>query len=74
MNKSYVSVWNESLGSWVAASEHTRARSKRSKSRVVADSIVAALGVIVGCSGVAEADVTNPIGTYGNFVVVTSLP
>ena len=30
MNKSYVSVWNEALGSWVAASENTTARGKRS--------------------------------------------
>jgi autotransporter adhesin len=34
MNKSYVSVWNEALGSWVAASENTVARGKRSN-RVV---------------------------------------
>jgi trimeric autotransporter adhesin len=36
MNKSYISVWNEALGSWVAASENTAARGKRSKTRVVA--------------------------------------
>ncbi|WPG41118.1 ESPR-type extended signal peptide-containing protein [Variovorax sp. EBFNA2] len=29
MNKSYRSIWNESLGAWVAASEATRARGKR---------------------------------------------
>lgn len=31
MNKSYRSIWNESLGAWVAASEITSARGKRSK-------------------------------------------
>ncbi|MGF6601515.1 autotransporter adhesin [Paraburkholderia sp. GAS448] len=45
MNKSYVSVWNEALGSWVAASENTVARGKRSKAKasaVVATALVAA--------------------------------
>jgi autotransporter adhesin len=45
MNKSYVSVWNEALGSWVAASENTAARGKRSKAKVsavVATALVAA--------------------------------
>src|SRR5690554_3383185 len=30
MNKVYRSIWNESLGAWVAASELTSARGKRS--------------------------------------------
>ncbi|QFZ83828.1 hypothetical protein GFK26_14230 [Variovorax paradoxus] len=34
MNKSYRSIWNEALGAWVAASELTSARGKKSKSRV----------------------------------------
>ncbi|WP_218642039.1 ESPR domain-containing protein, partial [Burkholderia sp. SRS-W-2-2016] len=31
MNKSYKSVWNESLGTWVATSELTNSRGKRGK-------------------------------------------
>ncbi|SMG56333.1 YadA-like family protein [Paraburkholderia susongensis] len=54
MNKSYISVWNEALGSWVAASEHTVARGKRSKSRAVAGA-VATVVVLAGLSGAASA-------------------
>ncbi|RZF30340.1 hypothetical protein EVC45_07595 [Paraburkholderia sp. UYCP14C] len=36
MNKSYISIWNEALGSWVAASENAVARGKRSKATVFA--------------------------------------
>ncbi|MBB5462266.1 ESPR-type extended signal peptide-containing protein, partial [Paraburkholderia sp. Cpub6] len=70
MNKSYVSIWSEALGSWVAASEHTARRGKRSKSRCVMGSVGIALGVIAGYSGSAAAlGVTNPVANYGNFVI-----
>ncbi|MGF6967405.1 autotransporter adhesin [Paraburkholderia sp. WC7.3g] len=72
MNKSYVSIWSEALGSWVAASEHTARRGKRSKSRCVMGSIGVALGVIAGYSGNAAANVTNPIGAYGNIAINNS--
>ena len=36
MNKTYRSLWNESLGAWVAASEITSAGGKRSGTRVEA--------------------------------------
>ncbi|MGF6963345.1 hypothetical protein OKW43_000350 [Paraburkholderia sp. WC7.3g] len=45
MNKSYVSIWSEALGSWVAASENTVTRGKLNKARVcavVATAVVAA--------------------------------
>jgi len=32
MNKSYKSVWNEALGAWVAVSENSVARGKKSRS------------------------------------------
>ncbi|MGF6651158.1 autotransporter adhesin [Paraburkholderia youngii] len=35
MNKSYISVWNEALGSWVAACENSKTRGKRGKSKAV---------------------------------------
>ncbi|MEJ8812242.1 YadA-like family protein [Variovorax ureilyticus] len=59
MNKSHRSLWNESLGAWVAASELTRARGKRSSARVVAATILAA-AALGGLSGAASAAV---IGT-----------
>ncbi|MBN3805707.1 hypothetical protein GXB81_22010 [Paraburkholderia sp. Ac-20336] len=60
MNKSYKSVWNEALGAWVAASEHTVARGKRSKSTVssvLASAVVAVAGVSAA-SGVFAAPYT----------------
>ncbi|MDH6147912.1 ESPR-type extended signal peptide-containing protein [Paraburkholderia sp. WSM4179] len=45
MNKSYRTIWNEALGSWVAASENAAARGKRNKAKVcavVATAVVAA--------------------------------
>ncbi|VTU37889.1 Adhesin YadA precursor [Variovorax sp. PBL-H6] len=47
MNKSYRTVWNEALGAWVAASEITKARGKRSRSSAV----VAAAVVLVALGG-----------------------
>ena len=52
MNKSYRSIWNEALGAWVAASELTSGRGKKSSSRVLA---VAAIALVaagqVGAGG-----------------------
>jgi len=50
MNKSYISVWSEATGTWVAAPEFASARGKRSKARVVAGVAVAS---ILGCLGMA---------------------
>ncbi|MGF6381082.1 autotransporter adhesin [Paraburkholderia atlantica] len=52
MNKSYKSVWNESRGTWVATSELTTSRGKRSKATAIA-SVAAAL--FVGIVGSAQA-------------------
>ena len=56
MNKSHRSLWNESLGAWVAASELTCTRGKRGGARVVAAAIVA-VAALGGLSGVASAAV-----------------
>ena len=48
MNKSHRSIWNESLGAWVAASEITSARGKRSRS---SKTIIAGLGASLLFSG-----------------------
>ena len=50
MNKSYRSIWNESLGAWVAVSELTKARGKRSKSAVALAAAVLIAGSGVGWS------------------------
>ncbi|WP_260326555.1 ESPR-type extended signal peptide-containing protein, partial [Paraburkholderia atlantica] len=67
MNKSYVSVWNEALGSWVAASENTVARGKRSKAKVITAAV--ALSLVAGYSGIAFGYVANAVPKYGNLVV-----
>ena len=50
MNKSYRSIYNESLGAWVAASEITSARGKKSsssKKTALASGAILALGVLM---------------------------
>ena len=42
MNKSYKTIWNESLGAWVAASELATGRGKSSRSRKAARAVLAA--------------------------------
>lgn len=42
MNKSYKTIWNESLGAWVAASELATGRGKSSRSRTAARAVLAA--------------------------------
>ncbi|NUY30603.1 adhesin [Paraburkholderia sp. JPY303] len=68
MNKSYISIWNEALGSWVAASENMSVRGKRSKSRTVAGTIATAL-VLAGMSGTAaSAVIGTPVeATNGSY-------
>ncbi|WP_143752325.1 ESPR domain-containing protein, partial [Burkholderia sp. SRS-W-2-2016] len=55
MNKSYITVWNEVSGSWVAAPEFASARGKRSKGRMQR-SVAAALalaGVVLAGGGLS---------------------
>lgn len=70
MNKSYRTVWNEALGAWVAASEITKARGKRSRSGavVVAAAVLVALG---GASG-ARAQALGGGGVIGTPTSVTT--
>jgi trimeric autotransporter adhesin len=55
MNKVYKSVWNESIGAWVAVSENSPARGKRSGR--VAKAVIAS-AVTVGAAGGVSAHVT----------------
>ncbi|AME24528.1 ESPR-type extended signal peptide-containing protein [Burkholderia sp. PAMC 26561] len=61
MNKTYKSVWNESLGAWVAASELSRARGKKSGS--IAKAMLAS-AVTLGTAGVASASVSLDGGGF----------
>lgn len=48
MNKSYKTVWNESLSAWVAVSEIGGVRGKRSRNRKTAAAVAAALMLTMG--------------------------
>ena len=61
MNKSYRSVWNQALGAWVAVSEITAARGKRSSG-------VATVLVAVGLSGLAAGATAQTIDYANNDV------
>ena len=63
MNKSYRSIWNESLGAWVAVSEVASARGKRSKRSVVGAAVAL---VIAAGAGAAHAQYTGGQSNYGN--------
>jgi hypothetical protein len=64
MNKSYRSVWNESLGAWVATSELTMSRGKRSKAKVVAGAATVLMAVTAWAPA-AHAQVTVGTGHRG---------
>ncbi|RYF69468.1 MAG: hypothetical protein EOO22_16045, partial [Comamonadaceae bacterium] len=59
MNKSYRSIWNESLGAWVAASEITSARGKKSQGGRMRNvvRVSAIMGAIALMTGSVWADV-----------------
>jgi len=67
MNKSYKSVWNESTGTWVAASELTtgRSKSKRAKNAISKAILtqIAVGGMSLAGAGIAMADDTVKSGT-----------
>ncbi|MGF6803359.1 autotransporter adhesin [Paraburkholderia youngii] len=73
MNKSYKSVWNESRGTWVATSELTTSRGKRSKSSAIA-SVAAALFVVgQGLVGSAQAETAHYAAGEGAVAGVEKL-
>lgn len=57
MNRSYRTIWNESLGAWVASSEVTAARGKKCRTRTLASSsaLAAALAVTALIPSLASA-------------------
>lgn len=67
MNSTYKSIWNESLGAWVATSELCKARGKRSSSSVLA----AGLLIAVVCGGASSAWATDECGVVASGGTVT---
>ena len=67
MNKSYRSVWNESLGAWVAASEITSGRGKKSRSgrTAIAATAIALLGMAGAVQG--QQKINDGTGTGGSL-------
>lgn len=69
MNKSYRTVWNEVLGAWVAVSEATRTRGKRSRCAVLAGAALLAATsaaqaqnvTLTGANGVLGGDICNSV-------------
>ena len=61
MNKIYKSIWNEQTGTYVAVSENTKARGKRSSSALLASAILAAV------VGTAQAQETITVGNEESF-------
>lgn len=70
MNRIYKTVWNEQTGTFVATSEITRSRSKRSGKVAAATALAAALSY----GGVAMAQVDSVSGTAGEIVVTPGGP
>jgi autotransporter adhesin len=66
MNKSYKSIWNESLGTWVAVSEISGARGKPSRNRKAAAAGLALALLLPGWQGMASASVVTLEGSCVN--------
>ncbi|MDB5828255.1 MAG: autotransporter outer rane beta-barrel protein, partial [Variovorax sp.] len=72
MNTSYRSVWNHALGAWVAVSEVTRSRGKRSGS-AVAIAAATLLGGLTGTAALAQShDYAD--GAYAVDITTTVTP
>ena len=75
MNKSYRSVWNHALGAWVAVSEITAARGKRSGgvARVLVGASLSGLAAAAAAQTYDYADVPGaPVGQGDGDIVVTA--
>ncbi|HYS65346.1 MAG TPA: ESPR domain-containing protein, partial [Paraburkholderia sp.] len=59
MNKSYKSVWNESTGTYVAASEVAKSRGKKSRNKKALVAAMLAAGVGFGTAVKSEAATPN---------------
>jgi outer membrane autotransporter protein len=62
LNTSYRSIWNHALNAWVAVSEITRARGKRSASTMSIVTAAAVLGSLGASGALAQTQVDYPNG------------
>ncbi|MDQ8019667.1 MAG: ESPR-type extended signal peptide-containing protein [Bordetella sp.] len=53
MNKSYRTIWNDTLGAWVAASETAKARGKPSRTSATASQVAMTGGLLLALAGAA---------------------
>ena len=72
MNRIFKAVWNESSGTWVAASETSKSKTKRSSSRKLAIVQAAMIGIggFVAASGAHAADDWVGPGTGPDSIIV----
>ncbi|MEA3115905.1 MAG: trimeric autotransporter adhesin, partial [Caballeronia sp.] len=71
MNRIFKAVWNESTGTWVAASETSKSKTKRSSARklVIAQAVMIGIGGLVAASGAHADDWAAPGTGIGSIIV-----
>ncbi|WP_279609089.1 YadA-like family protein [Burkholderia cenocepacia] len=67
MNKSYRTVWNATTGTWAAAPETARMRTKSKSNATMKSSVTAAVAVMAGVGGVTMAADANAQATGGGL-------
>ncbi|QND98074.1 adhesin YadA precursor [Burkholderia cenocepacia] len=65
MNKSYRTVWNATTGTWTAAAETARMRTKSKSNTAMRSSVTAAVAVMAGVGGGAMSADANAQATTG---------
>ncbi|MEZ0601820.1 YadA-like family protein [Paraburkholderia sp. IW21] len=70
MNKSYKSVWNETIGTYVAASETSKSRGKRSSNKRAL--VAALLAVGAGFGSAVKAEAVDSLSQANNSTCVSS--
>ncbi|MDS0805154.1 ESPR-type extended signal peptide-containing protein, partial [Burkholderia cenocepacia] len=74
MNKSYRTVWNATTGTWAAAPETARMRTKSKSNATMKSSVTAAVAVMAGVGGVTMAADANAQASNGNGSLVLCSP
>ncbi|MCW3605147.1 beta strand repeat-containing protein [Burkholderia cenocepacia] len=67
MNKSYRTVWNATTGTWTAAAETARMRTKSKSNTAMRSSVTAAVAVMAGVGGGAMSADANAQATGGGL-------
>ncbi|MBN3565501.1 YadA-like family protein [Burkholderia cenocepacia] len=69
MNKSYRTVWNATTGTWAAAPETARMRTKSKSNSAMRSSVTAAVAVMAGVGGGAMSADANAQAANGNGTI-----